>query len=60
MPIPRHCKFFLCVNEYKAQLFQLAVAERIPQANLKQFVVTKDAVIVPVNETHLDVVRGLT
>ena len=49
MPIPRHCKFFLCVNEYKAQLFQLVVAERIPQANLKQFVVTKDAVIVPVN-----------
>ena len=60
MPIPRHCKSFLCVNKYKTQLFQLVAAELIPQANLKQFVVTKDAVIVPVNETHLDVVRGLT
>ena len=60
MPIPRHCKSFPCVNKYKMQLFQLVAAELIPQANLKQSVVTKDAVIVPVNETHLDVVRGLT
>ena len=26
-PIPRHCKSFLCVKEYKTQLFQLLPAE---------------------------------
>ena len=45
-PIPKHGKSFLCVNENKAQLFQLLAAERAQQAKFKQIVTTKDTVIV--------------
>ena len=45
-PIPRHWKSFLHLNENKTQLFQLLAGKLVQQTNFKQFVATKDIVIV--------------